>query len=261
MTRSSPGRTPLLRLAEVTEGVWVATSRRYATTSTVLLDGEGGALVVDPAWDSDELAAIPADLRALGVRCVAGVATHQHYDHVLWHPDLGDVPRWTSVGTAEQLANHRDDVLEPLVGDLPSELLDLAGLVQPLPSDTVPWSGPTARCWIHDAHAPAHLALELEATGVLVCGDMLSDLELPMPAEDAPDLLGYLAGLELLADVVRRSRLLIPGHGTPTDRPMERLDADRAYLEAVLSGRPVDDPRMDNPGMRELHAANVLRAD
>ncbi|MDO8308455.1 MAG: MBL fold metallo-hydrolase [Actinomycetota bacterium] len=66
----------------------MATSRRYATTSTVLLDGAGGAVVIDPAWDPDELAAIPSDLGALGVRCLAGVATHEHYDHVMWHPGL-----------------------------------------------------------------------------------------------------------------------------------------------------------------------------
>ena len=32
----------------------------------MLLDGSGGAVVIDPAWDPDELAAIPADLAALG---------------------------------------------------------------------------------------------------------------------------------------------------------------------------------------------------
>ena len=72
-----------VRLVELCPGVWVATSRRFATTSTVLLDGHGGAVVVDPAWDPDELAAIPVDLDSLGVRCVAGLATHEHYDHVM----------------------------------------------------------------------------------------------------------------------------------------------------------------------------------
>jgi len=80
------------RLVEVVDGVWVATSTWFATTSTVLLDSRGGAVVVDPAFLPDELAAIPRDLDAMGVRCVAGVSTHEHYDHVLWHDDLGDVP-------------------------------------------------------------------------------------------------------------------------------------------------------------------------
>ena len=83
----------LRRLVEILPNVWVARSRRYESATTVLLDGHGGALVVDPNWDADELAAIPADLADLGVTCVAGLATHLHYDHVMWHPDLGDVPR------------------------------------------------------------------------------------------------------------------------------------------------------------------------
>ncbi len=248
------------RLTEIAPGVWVATSRRYATTSTVLLDGHGGAVVVDPAWDADELAAIPADLRALGVGCVAGLATHIHYDHVLWHPDLGAVPRWATPGTALYAAAHRDEVTAPLVGDIPDELVSIAGLLDALPGDTLPWNGPTARVWTHDAHAPAHLALEVEGHGVLIAGDMLSDVELPMPDSSAPDLASYLVGLDTLAPVVSRARLLIPGHGTPTEHPMRRLDADRAYLDAILNGRAVDDPRMAYDGMAELHAANLVQA-
>ncbi len=248
------------RLIEVAPEVWVSTSRRYATTSTVLLDGQGGAVVIDPAWDADELAGIPADLRALGVGCVAGLATHIHYDHVLWHPDLGEVPRWATRGTAQHATAHRDEVVAPLVGDIPDDLVAIAGRLDPLPGDTLPWEGPTARVWVHDAHAPAHLALELEATGVLIAGDMLSDVELPMPDSAAADLSTYLAGLDTLSDVVRRAKLLIPGHGTPTEHPMRRLDADRAYLEAILNGRTVDDPRMALEGMPELHAANLAQA-
>ena len=89
---------------------------------------------------------------------------------------------------------------------------------------------------------------------------MLSDVELPMPDDKAPDLVSYLLGLDVLADVVGRAHWLVPGHGTPTDRPMRRLDADRAYLDALLAGRPVDDDRLGNEGMSELHAANLLLA-
>ena len=220
------------RLIEASPGVWVATSRRYATTSTVLLDGQGGALVIDPAWDADELAAIPADLAALGVRCAAGLATHVHYDHVLWHPDLGEVPRWASPWTAEAVITQRDEVLAPLVGDLSPELIDLAARLQPIPGDAVPWDGPVARCWTHDAHAPSHLALELEASGVVVAGDMLSDVELPMPDDERPDLVSYLAGLDLLADVVRRARLLVPGSRHP-----HRPAGQTAGRRPVLPGR------------------------
>jgi glyoxylase-like metal-dependent hydrolase (beta-lactamase superfamily II) len=254
------------RLARLGDRVYLATSRRYVTNSTVLLDGAGGALVVDPAWDPDELAAIPADLAALGLRAVAGVATHVHYDHVLWHPELGDVPRWASPWTAREVVEHRDRVLAPLVGDFPPELIELAGRLTPLPdcgtrppTYHVPWAGPELLCHQHDAHAPAHLAIELVADRILLAGDMLSDVELPMPDDDERSLEPYLAGLDLLAPVVARARLLIPGHGTPTREPLERLDADRRYLDALLSGHEVEDARIGNPDMAELHAANLGR--
>lgn len=248
------------RLYEIAPGTWVATSRRYATTSTVLLDGRGGALVIDPAWDPDELAAIPADLLAIGVRCVAGLATHEHYDHVMWHPDLGDVPRWASPGTVEHLGRERDRLLAPLADYLTPDLIALAGRLVPLADGSVPWDGPSARCVVHDAHAPAHLAVLVEASGVLVAGDMLSDIELPMPAAEDETLETYLSGLAALREAVAGSRLLVPGHGMPTDRPLERYDADSRYLECLLTGRPSADPRLDDPENAALHRANVERA-
>ncbi len=249
------------RLVEVSAGVHVATSRRYVTTSTVLLDGRGGAVVVDPAWDPDELAAIPADLAELGVSCVAGLATHEHYDHVMWHPDLGDVPRWSSQGTVTHLGQERERLLAPLSEYLTADLIDIAGRLEPLPSGSLPWDGPPTRCIQHDAHAPAHLAVLVEDAGVLVAGDMLSDVELPMPEGSDQALDTYLTGLESLRDAVAASRILIPGHGTPTDRPMARFDSDRRYLDDLLSGRPSDDPRILDPDNAALHAANLARAD
>lgn len=248
------------RLREVAPGVWVATSRRYATTSTVLLDGHGGAVVIDPAWDPDELAAIPADLTELGVGCVAGLATHEHYDHVMWHPDLGEVPRWATSGTVAHLSQERERLLAPLAEYLTPDLIAIAGRLAPLPDEHLPWSGPVARCIVHDAHAPAHLALLVEGSAVLVAGDMLSDVELPMPATDDVTLERYSTGLDLLQDAVRQARIVIPGHGTPTTDLRARFDADRRYLDDIISGRASDDPRIEDPENADLHAANLERA-
>jgi glyoxylase-like metal-dependent hydrolase (beta-lactamase superfamily II) len=250
----------LVRLVEVAPSVWVAHSRRYATTSTVILDGHGGALVIDPAWDADELAAIPADLALLGVRAVAGLSTHMHYDHVLWHPDLGDVPRWSTPGTVRETVENRAAVVAPLVGDIPDDLVDLAARLTPIDGELLEWSGPTARIHVHHAHAPHHLALELPDLGLLVAGDMLSDVELPMPDDRDTDLVTYRTGLQSLEDVVRRSRLLVPGHGSVTDEPRRRFEADVRYLDDVESSGASDDPRIALPGMSGLHRQNLERA-
>lgn len=247
-------------LRELVSGVWIATSRRYSTNSTVLLDGSGGAVVVDPAWDPDELAAIPAGLLALDVRCVAGVATHEHYDHVMWHPDLGEVPRWATPGTVAHLARERDRLLAPLAQYLTPDLIAIAARLEALPGAMLPWDGPVTRCVVHDAHAPAHLALLVEEGGVLLAGDMLSDVELPMPSPDDTTLERYVSGLDRLGDCVRQARIVIPGHGTPSTDPLARFDADRRYLDDLISGRTSDDPRIADPENAGLHAANLERA-
>jgi len=252
--------TPPARFQEIADGVWVAQSRFYAQNSTVVLDGHGGALVVDPAYYADELAAIPPELAALGVRAVAGVSTHRHFDHVLWHPDLGDVPRWSSPGTVRATVEHRDEVVAPLARDLPDDLIDLAARLTAYDGDVLEWSGPTVRLHVHDAHAPHHLALELPDHAVLLAGDMLSDVELPMPDDDDIDLSTYRTGLESLEAVVRRSRLLVPGHGSVSDDPAARWDADRRYLDDLETRGRSGDPRIGLDGMPELHGANVRRA-
>ena len=95
---------------------------------------------------------------------------------------------------------------------------------------------------------------------MLVAGDMLSDVELPMPDDADTDLSVYRTGLASLEDVVRRSRVLIPGHGGVSVNPVERWDADRRYLDDLEGGRCSDDPRIQAEGMAELHAQNLARA-
>ena len=71
---------------------------------------------------------------------------------------------------------------------------------------------------------------------MLVAGDMLSDVELPMPASDDETLDTYLEGLERLRGAVSAARLLIPGHGTPTSEPMARFDAEDGMLYVTTDG-------------------------
>lgn len=250
-------------LVQVAPGVHVATSRREHTTSTIVVAPDGSALIVDPAWDADELAGLAPALAGLAAHGAVGVATHRHYDHVLWDHGLPGVPRWASAESARAWTAERESLIAPLVGDLPEDLLALAGHLTPLAEPTpevLPWPKLEVRLHAHDAHVPGHLALEIPAAAALIAGDMLSDVELPMPDPGDAGLVAYLAGLDALAPAVRRCTVLVPGHGTPTRDPMGRLDADRRYLDAVLSRRPVKDPRLALPGMRALHERTVAQA-
>ncbi|MGD9991516.1 MAG: hypothetical protein AB7S91_32415, partial [Pseudonocardia sp.] len=95
---------------------------------------------------------------------------------------------------------------------------------------------------------------------LLVTGDMLSDVELPMPDGGDADLSTYRTGLESLADAVHRARVSIPGHGSVGGRPADRYAADLRYLDDLEARGASDDPRIALDGMAELHAANLRRA-
>ena len=233
-------------LVEVARGVHVATSRVMATTSTVIQVARG-VLLVDPSWIPSELDALATTLDERDWRVVGGFATHAHHDHLLWHPRFGDAPRWASPRTAELAQTERAGLVEALGDGWPVDLVDLLGRVEP--TDELDES---IELVVHDGHAPGHTALWLADQRVLVAGDMLSDREVPLPF-GPDDLPAYLAGLDRLAPYVAQAAVLVPGHGTPTDQPMTRLDADRRYLDDVLAGRVPDDPRLADPENRAEH--------
>lgn len=252
------------QLTEVADDVWVATSRRDATTSTVVV-GAGRALLVDPAWEPDEITGLAAELAARGLQVESGFSTHAHHDHLLWHPDLGPAPHWASPRSCALAEEHHGDLLA-MLGEWPWP--ESFGRISPLDGDHIPSPfgshGPEEAVEVvtHDGHAPGHSALWLPARNVLIAGDMLSDIELPLPFWP-DDLPAYLAGLDTLAPYVAQADVLIPGHGTPTDDPVARLSADRRYLEDTIAGRSVDDLRLDNPGMRDNHEhlVSLVRPD
>lgn len=234
---------------EIARDVWVFTSRAMRTTTTVVLGGptpDGrGALLVDPAWEPDELEGIADWLERAGLTVAAGWATHAHYDHVLWHPRFGVAPRYATVDAARRAHDQHRCLVAGLGPEWPAELAPLVGDVVGLEGDLVPWDGPEVRVIEHGAHACGHGALWLAETRVLVAGDMLSDVEIPIP--DSEGLAGYRRGLDALEPHVLEAEFLVPGHGSVAERegadtPVGRLERDRAYLDG-LRGR-ARDPRL-----------------
>lgn len=245
-------------LTQVAEGVLVHQSE-ILQNNTVVVQGREGVLLIDPGITGDEMACLADDLRRLGRPVVAGFATHPDWDHVLWHPELGEAPRY---GTAQCAASMRDlrgkpDWKAHVAEGLPPEIvgqvpLDPFGLITALPAGTthVPWDGPKVRVIEHPAHSPGHAALLIEERGVLAAGDMLSDLFVPMldnwtdtndPIEE------YLVGLGLLEAVADQVDVVVPGHGSVGDKVHARIALDRAYVHALRDGHAVDDPRVTSP--------------
>jgi glyoxylase-like metal-dependent hydrolase (beta-lactamase superfamily II) len=246
---------PVLR--QVAEGVLIHESE-FCQSNAVVVHGRAGVLLIDPGVLDSEMTDLANDLRELGQPVVAGFSTHPHWDHLLWHASLGSAPRY---GTARCAATVRDrlpdarararvaEVMIPpdIVEQVP---LDLLGLIAGLPAEMaqIPWDGPQVRIVEHQAHAPGHAALLIEERGVLVAGDMLSDVLIPMldlndtadPVED------YLAALRLLEGVAGHVDVLVPGHGSigGADQVHARIDQDRAYVDALRDAHVASDPRV-----------------
>jgi hydroxyacylglutathione hydrolase len=245
------------RFREIAPGVLVATSEQLTSTSTAVAGGDGGCLLIDPAVSVADLAALAADLHGAGLRPQLGFATHPHWDHVLWSHDLGDVPRYAAPAAVAIAESERQGMVDGVQRTAPGHDLELFGRLVALAADAsqVPWDGPAAQLIVHDGHAPGHGAVFLPDTGVLVAGDMLSDIEIPLLDTVADDPLGdYRTGLHLLA-AVSGVRWLVPGHGHIGDAAefRRRVDADSHYLDRLEAGQPFEDPRCSVQWQRDFH--------
>jgi len=144
----------------------------------------------------------------------------------------------------------------------PGHDFSLLGRLTPLPgrntAAAIGWDGPEAQLIVHNGHAPGHGAVFLPGTGVLVAGDMCSDVEIPLLDLAAPDPLGdYRLGLQQLAGVPG-VRQVVPGHGHvgDADELRRRLAADAAYLDALALGKPAADPRLTGESPEWLRVAH-----
>ena len=243
-------------LKQVTEGVLTHESEFLQSNAVVVL-GKAGALLIDPGITSDEMAALANDLHELGQPVVAGFSTHPHWDHLLWHASLGEAPRYGTARCAEAIharlsdPGWKDFIPTLIPPDIVEQVpLDLLGLISGLPAGAthIPWEGPEVRIIEHQAHAPGHAALLIEESGVLVAGDMLSDILIPMlDLRGSADPVGdYLSALRLLEDATRDVDVVIPGHGATgaADQVSARIAQDRAYVQALRDGDAPDDPRL-----------------
>ncbi|MFJ4233000.1 MBL fold metallo-hydrolase [Cellulosimicrobium cellulans] len=261
-------------LVETVPGVWVATAEIWTTTSTVITTPDGEALVVDPAVTVAEVKGLAAAVRARGWRVTAGFATHPHWDHVLWSPGLGDAPRWATARTADATQRRRAAVLASTEAAAPGHHPALVGALTSLSRGArrLPWpdaapTGPrTVTVVEHDAHAPGHAALVVRTPDgcVLVAGDMLSDVEVPLVDTDSRDPVGvYRGALDALELAARDVDALVPGHGSPAlgrAAVAARFAADRAYLDALdaaLRGGTLPDDRRLTGYVAEWHDAQV----
>lgn len=187
-------------LTRVADGVWVRQSE-WVWTNSIVVRGEDGLILVDPGIDGSELNQLADDLDRLGIPVVAGFSTHPHWDHLLWHPRFGDVPRYATAAAANAATEARERAQAMAAESASGIPLELIGLITPLPADGGPVPGEIIE---HQAHAIGHAAVLLADRGVLLAGDMLSDVLIPLLDARRADQLGaYETALDRLGEAAR----------------------------------------------------------
>ena len=230
-------------LNQVADGVWVRQSEWVLSNATAVR-GKAGLVLVDPGIDGADLSELADDVERLGIPVVAGFSTHPHWDHLLWHTRFGDVPRYATLAGAQAARAGRERGQEMAAQSAPGIPLDLLGLVTPLPADGGPVPGEIIE---HQAHAIGHAAVLLADRGVLLAGDMLSDVLIPILDARRPGQVGaYETALDRLDEAARHVEVLVPGHGAVAQGAgvAARLAADHAYIDALRRGEDAADPRL-----------------
>ncbi|GAC1525030.1 MAG: MBL fold metallo-hydrolase [Thermoleophilaceae bacterium] len=245
----------------------VVTSRLWQTTATALRRG-AEAVLIDSPYFPDELELLPTLLAQSGFEPTGLLATHADFDHLLGRLAFPQLPLGVGQATAE--------ALRAAPGTAQRELRDAdarhyvarpaplsVGSYQPLPEPGYIALGDT-EIEIHPTagHTGQGSAFFSQATGILIVGDYLSDVEIPTLSTGGT-LHDYRSTLSRLATLVERAATVVTGHGAPQDRDGARrlLDEDAAYLDALESG--AERPRLPrgraSAYQRELHRANLTR--
>ena len=256
-----------MRAVSVHRDALVVTSRMWQTNATAVRAG-GEAVLIDAPYFPDELEALPPLLTQAGFEPDGLLATHGDFDHLLGRlafPGLAlGVAEETALrlraepGAAQrELRDHDDEhyVARPAPLSL--------GAVQALPVPGRVDLG-DAELELHPAegHTADGCAVFARSLGLLVAGDYLSDVELPMISEGG-SLSDYRATLARLAPLVAEAETVVPGHGSPHDREtaLRILDEDVDYLDALERGeqRPPLPESRASKAQRRLHSENLRR--
>ena len=257
-----------MRVLALDRDVIVFVSRVWATTCTAVRSGGEGFVIDSPVYP-DELQALPGVLAQASFPLSGLLATHGDWDHLLGRLAYPDASLGCAESTAARLAAEpgaaqrglrRFDEEHYVEGRAP---LALAG-VQSLPVPGRLSLGEAQDLELVDGtgHTADGVAYWIPTARVLVCGDYLSPVEIPMisPGGSAP---GYLETLERLTPYVERSGTVVPGHGAPLERDeaLRVLAEDLAYLRA-LSATGADaplPPARRTAAQRRIHAENMAR--
>jgi glyoxylase-like metal-dependent hydrolase (beta-lactamase superfamily II) len=213
-------------------------------------------MLIDSPYFPDEIELLPEVLKQSGFEPAGLLATHADWDHLLARLAFPDASLGVAESTGLRLRGE-PGVAQKRLRDADDEYY--VSRARPLALgayQTLPVPGKlelgSEELELHPAegHTDDGMALFAGWCGVLVCGDYLSDVEIPT----FTDRELYRLTLERLRPLVQTAEAVVPGHGSPLTREqaLRILEDDLAYL----AGGELP-PGRDNPVQRRMHERNI----
>jgi len=256
-----------LRATGLHADVVVVNSRVWQTSCTLVRSGEEAFCIDSPVYP-DELELLPAVAGQAGFTVVGLLATHADWDHVLGRYAFPEAPLGCGESSAARLAGEPGDAARELRGFDEEHYVERPGPLSLPPPQALPVPGVcevgARELALHPAngHTPDGMAIWIDWAGILVCGDYISPLEIPM-ISDGGSVSAYLATLDRLEPLVEGAAWVVPGHGAPVEavRAAALLREDRAYLEALRDRGPEAPLPLARrtATQKQIHAENAAR--
>jgi glyoxylase-like metal-dependent hydrolase (beta-lactamase superfamily II) len=271
-----------MRALAVHEDVIVVVSGVWQTTCTAVRCGDEGFLIDSPVLP-DELDALPSLFEQAGFPVSGLLATHGDWDHLLGLLAFPSASLGVGESTAARLNSElgqaqrrlREFDAEWYIADRkPLGLGSFQGLPVPgrLSIGSQGGSGGEGgvgeiEVYPADGHTRDGVAYWIPWASVLVCGDYLSPVEIPMiSVGSGGSLEAYRETLMRFAPLVGRAELVVPGHGAPLRRAQAQaiLAEDVAYLDALRAGGAASEMTLPegrrSAAQKRIHAANLKAA-
>lgn len=249
--------------------VIVAISRTWRTTCTAVRRGDE-AFVIDSPIFPDELEILPAMTEQAGFAVHGLLATHGDWDHLLGRLAFPRAPLGAAETTAARLTGEPGAAQRELRAFDDEHYIERPRPLSLPGAQALPVPG---HCGLGDADLDLHpadghtadgMAIVVPWARVLICGDYLSPVEIPIISAGG-SLGAYRATLARLRPLVEAAEAVVPGHGDlmERDRALAILEADVAYLGALgADGTAAPLPRgRDTPAQRRIHATNAARLE
>ena len=246
----------------VVSGVW-------QTSCTAVRSGDE-AFVIDSPVLPEELEALPALLEQAGFPVSGLLATHADWDHLLGRLAFPEASLGVGETSAARLNNEIGAAQRRLrefdgewyvEGRRPLGLGEFQALPVPgrisIGSETVH----ELEVYPADGHTGDGVAYWLPWAEILICGDYLSPVEIPMiTSQNGGTPTAYRETLLRLSPLVNRAATVVPGHGSPLsgERALVILAEDLAYLDALADGGDVTLPDgRRSATQKQIHERNV----